>query len=168
MSTYRLKCLFAPRAIAVVGASPRERSLGRVVLGNLRAAGFKGPIQLVNPRYTEIDGQATVPSVDALDPIPDLMIVTAPAAQVPELIAKAGARGIGAAIVITAGLGHGPGSLAEQARQAARAHGLRMLGPNCLGLFVPSARLNASFAPSTSIWAISSTTSPSTARRERS
>ncbi|MGZ8310144.1 MAG: bifunctional acetate--CoA ligase family protein/GNAT family N-acetyltransferase [Rhodoplanes sp.] len=146
MSTYRLKSLFAPGAIAVVGASPREHSLGRIVLNNLRGAGFKGPIHLVNPRHPEIDGQATVPSVEALDPAPDLMIVAAPAAEVPGLITSAGARGVGAAIVITAGLGYGPGSLAEQARQAARTYGLRLLGPNCLGLFVPSARLNASFA----------------------
>ena len=146
MSTYRLKSLFSPRAVAVVGASPRELSLGRIVLGNLRKAGFKGPIHIVNPRYPEIDGQATVPNIEALDPAPDLMVVTAPAAEVPGLIASAGARGVAAAIVITAGLGHGPGSLAEQTRQAARAHGLRLLGPNCLGLFVPSARLNASFA----------------------
>lgn len=146
MSTYRLKSLFAPHAIAVVGASPRALSLGRIVLSNLRGAGFKGPIHLVNPRYPEIDGQATVPNIEALDPAPDLMIVTAPAAKVPGVIASAGARGVGAAIVITAGLGHGPGSLAEQARQAARAYGLRLLGPNCLGLFVPSVRLNASFA----------------------
>lgn len=146
MSTYRLKSLFAPRAIAVVGASPHEHSLGRIVLGNLRGAGFKGPIHLVNPHHPEVDGQATVPSIDALDPPPDLMIVTAPAAEVPGLLASAGARGVGAAIVITAGLGHGSGSLAEQAREAARTYGLRLLGPNCLGLFVPSARLNASFA----------------------
>ena len=146
MSTYRLKSLFAPGAIVVVGASPREFSLGRIVLGNLRGAGFKGPIHLVNPRYPDIDGQATVPSIEALDPAADLMIVTAPAAEVPGLVASAGARGIGAAIVITTGLGHGPGSLAEQARQAARTYGLRLLGPNCLGLFVPSVRLNASFA----------------------
>ena len=116
------------------------------MLDNLRGAGFKGPIHLINPRYPEIEGQATVPSIKALDPAPDLMIVTAPAAEVPGLVATAGAHGVGAAIVITAGLGHGLGSLSEQARQAARAHGLRLLGPNCLGLFVPSARLNASFA----------------------
>lgn len=146
MSTYRLKSMFAPRSIAVVGASPRELSIGRIVLGNLRKAGFKGPIHLVNPRYPEIDGQATVPSIDALDPPPDLMVLTVPAPEVPGLIARAGARGVAAAIVITAGLGHGPDSLAEQASQAARAWGLRLLGPNCLGLFVPSARLNASFA----------------------
>ena len=74
------------------------------------------------------------------------MIVTAPAAEVPGLVTSAGAHGVGAAIVITAGLGHGAGSLAEQARRAARTYGLRLLGPNCLGLFVPRARLNASFA----------------------
>ena len=146
MSTYRLKSLFAPRAIAVVGASPRELSIGRIVLGNLRGAGFKGPIRVLNPRYPEIDGRATVPDIEALDPPPDLIVITAPASEVPDLISRAGARGVGAAIVITAGLGRGPGSLAEQVRQAARKFGLRLLGPNCLGLFVPSARLNASFA----------------------
>jgi acetyltransferase len=78
MSTYRLKSLFAPRAIAVAGASPRELSLGRIVLENLRGAGFKGPIHLVNPRYPEIDGQATVPDIEALDPPPDLIVVTVP------------------------------------------------------------------------------------------
>jgi acetyltransferase len=146
MSTYRLKSLFAPSAIAVAGASPRELSLGRIVLGNLRGGGFKGPIHLVNPRYPEIEGQATVPTIESIDPPPDLMIVTTPAAMVPGLIGSAGARGVGAAVVITAGLGHGPGSVAEQAHQAARTYGLRLLGPNCLGLFVPNSRLNASFA----------------------
>ena len=58
MSTYRLDKLFAPRSVAVVGASPRATSLGRAVLRNLRAAGFAGPIHLVNPRYAEIDGIA--------------------------------------------------------------------------------------------------------------
>ena len=62
------------------------------------------------------------------------------------LIWSAGARGVGAAIVITAGLGDGPGSVVEQAHQAGGTYGLRLLGPNCLGLFVPSARLNGGFA----------------------
>jgi acetyltransferase len=65
---------------------------------------------------------------------------------VPDIIAAAGAKGVGAAVIISAGLGHGPGSLAEAARTAARAHGLRVLGPNGIGLIVPAARLNASFA----------------------
>jgi acetyltransferase len=146
MSTYRLNSLFAPRAVAVIGASPREHSLGRIILRNLRDAGFKGPIEVVNPYHPEIGGQATVPSIDALNPVPDLVVITAPAPAVPGLIEQAGARGIGGAIVITAGMGHGPESHAEKARQAARAQKLRLLGPNCLGLFVPSIRLNASFS----------------------
>jgi acetyltransferase len=146
MSTYRLDSLCSPRSVAVVGASPRERSLGRIVLNNLREGGFKGPIHLVNPRHAEIDGLKTVPSFEALSAAPDVVVVTAPAAEVPGVLASAGARGAAAAIVITAGLGHGPGSLAEKAREAAWAHGLRVLGPNCLGLIVPSSQLNASFA----------------------
>ncbi len=146
MSTYRLDPLFAPRSIALVGASPRDGSLGRIILKNVRAAGFEGPIHLINPRYPEIDGLPTVASVEALPIVPDLLIVTTPAREIPTIIASAGKHGIAAAIVISAGLGHGPGSLAEQMRMAARAHGLRILGPNCLGLLSPAAHLNASFS----------------------
>ena len=146
MSTYRLEALMAPKSIAVVGASPREHSLGRIALRNLRDAGFAGPIHLVNPRHAEIDGIKAVASLDAIATPPDMLVVTAPAAEVPGIIAAAGAKGAQAAVIISAGLGHGPGSLAEATRLAARAHGLRVLGPNGLGLIVPGVRLNASFA----------------------
>ena len=63
MSTYRLDKLFAPRSVAVVGASPRESSLGRAVIRNLRSASFRGRIHLVNPHYAEIDGVASVKSI---------------------------------------------------------------------------------------------------------
>ncbi|MFD2183073.1 GNAT family N-acetyltransferase [Rhodoplanes azumiensis] len=146
MSTYRLQSLFAPKSLALAGASPRDLSLGRIVLRNIRDAGFKGRLQLVNPRHAEIDGVPAVASLDQLDGKPDVLIVTAPPAEVPGLVAKAGALGIPAAVIITSGLGHGPGSLAEATAQAARPHGLRVLGPNCLGVLVPSLNLNASFA----------------------
>jgi acetyltransferase len=146
MSTYRLDRLMNPHSLALVGASPRERSLGRIVLRNLREAGFRGSLHVVNPKHKEIDGIATVPSVDVLEQPPDILVVTAPAPAVPGILDAAGTRGTAAAVVISAGLGHGPGSLADDARKAARAHGLRILGPNGLGLMVPRARLNASFA----------------------
>jgi len=146
VSTYRLDALFAPKSVAVVGASPREGSLGRIALRNLREGGFPGPIDLVNPRHAEIDGVKAVASLDALQTAPDVLVVTAPAPEVPGIIAAAGAKGVAAAVIISAGLGHGPGSLAEAARSAARAHGLRVLGPNGLGLIVPGVHLNASFA----------------------
>jgi acetyltransferase len=146
LSTYRLDALLAPKSIAVVGASPREHSLGRIVLRNLRNGGFTGPIHLVNPRHAEIDGIKAVENFDAIGEPPDVLVVTAPAPEVPRIIAAAGAKGVAAAVIITAGLGHGAGSFAEATRTVARAHGLRVLGPNGLGLIVPTAHVNASFA----------------------
>lgn len=145
MTTYRLDQLFAPRSVAVVGASQREASVGRKILGNLKSAGFAGPIRLVNPRYSNIEGVAATARVADLPPT-DLLIVASPPDTVPDAIGQAGARGCAAAIIITAGLGQGAGSLSERTETAARAHGMRLLGPNCLGLQVPSTKLDASFA----------------------
>ena len=145
MTTYRLDRMLAPRSVAVVGASPRELSVGRKILRNLKDAGFSGPIHLVNPTYPEVEGVAATKTVAGL-PDTDLLIVASPPASVPEVIAAAGARGLGAAVIITAGLGQGPRSLASATDQAARAHGVRLLGPNCLGIQVPGVKLNASFA----------------------
>ena len=145
MSTYRLDRLFAPRSVALVGASPRGTSVGRAVLRNLRAAGFEGSIYLVNPHYAEIEGVAAVKSIADLPVAPDLVIVAAPPSAVPDHIAAAGARNCAAAIILTSGLGHGPGSLAEATERAARTHGVRLVGPNCLGVLVPPVKLNASF-----------------------
>jgi acetyltransferase len=146
MSTYRLDRLIAPRSLAVVGASPRETSVGRHVVANILAAGFAGPVHVVNPNYGAIEGISTVKSIDAIAGTPDVVVIAVPPAMVPETVAAAGAKGAGAAIIITAGLGHGPGSLAEAADQAACATGLRLVGPNCLGVLVPPSHFNASFA----------------------
>jgi acetyltransferase len=145
MSTYRLDRLFSPRSVALVGASPRQHSVGRTILENLKAAGFAGPLRLVNPRHAEIGGVAAVKSVSDL-PETDLVIVASPPATVPGVIAEAGARGCASAIIVTAGLGQGRDSLADKTLQAARLHGMRLLGPNCLGVQATGARLNASFA----------------------
>ena len=121
-------------------------TLGGAVFSNLRAAGFKGRIDAVNPRYSDISGSPCVASVDQLETAPDLLVVATPAATIPGIIKTAAERGVGAAIVLSAGLGHGPGSLAEEMRAAARAGGVRIIGPNCLGVLAPHAQLNASFA----------------------
>ena len=146
MSSYRLDKLFAPRSVAVVGASPRQTSSGRAVLANLRQAGFAGPIHLVNPHYDEIEGVRAVKSYDDLPETPDVAAIAVPAAAVPGAVAAAAAKGTAAAIIVTAGLGHGPGSLEAQCEQTARAAGMRLVGPNCLGVLVPGSHLNASFA----------------------
>jgi len=146
MSTYRLSSLLAPRAVAVVGASPRPASLGRAILDNLRTAGFAGRIGVVNPHYREIDGVAAMDSLADLDFVPDLLVITAPASRVPKIIADAGERGVAGAIIIGSEMGRGEGSFAEAANRAARERGMRLIGPNCLGIMVPGAHLNASFA----------------------
>jgi acetyltransferase len=146
VSTYRLDRLFAPRSIALVGGSPRPASLGRVILQNLRQSGFSGPIAVVNPRHGEIDGTPTTASIAALPFVPDLAVLATPPRTIPGLVAEAGAKGVPAAVIVSAGLGHGPGSWAEAARLAARQHGLRIVGPNSLGVVVPRAGLGASFA----------------------
>lgn len=146
MSIYRLDKLFRPQSLAVVGASLKERSLGRKVIANLKSAGFAGRIDVVNPNYPLIEGIKTVPSLAALSKPPDLIVVTAPGPKVPQIIQTAGEAGVAAAVVISAGLGHGPGSLSAQMLEAARKWGLRILGPNGLGLLIPPIGLNASFA----------------------
>jgi acetyltransferase len=143
MSIRHLDLLFDPRSVAVIGASDSPGSVGATVWRNLREGGFEGPCWAVNPRRDTVGGEPAFASVAALPAPPDLAVICTPAAAVPGLIAELGDRGTRAAIVLTAGLS------AEQRLamlQAARRHLLRILGPNCLGLLSPHAKLNASFA----------------------
>jgi len=146
MSTYHLKNLLSPGSVALVGASPRRTSVGRAILGNIHKAKFKGEFGLVNTGYAEIDGVSAVDSIGNLPFVPELVLLTAPAAAIPGLIDEAGARGAAGALIITSGLGRGAGSLAEAAESAARKYGMRLIGPNCLGIIMPGANLNASFS----------------------
>jgi len=148
MSTYRLDKLFSPRSVAVVGASPRESSVGHAVLRNLRRGGFAGAIHLVNPRYHAIEGVPAIKSYQELPVAPDVAVIAVPPAAVPPTLAAAAQKGTALAVILTAGLGHGSGSLSDQCRTVARTVGMRLVGPNCLGVLVPGAKLNASFAAS--------------------
>ncbi|MFC4728017.1 GNAT family N-acetyltransferase [Coralloluteibacterium thermophilus] len=141
-----LDALFRPQSIAVVGGSPRERSLGRAIAANLRAGGFAGRLSVVTPRHPEIDGQPTVPRLRDLDHVPDLVVVTVFPERVPKVVEEAGSLGVRVVVVITAGLGQGPGSLRERVAAVARRHHVRLVGPNCLGVLAPYAKVNASFA----------------------
>ena len=85
-----MNILLSPRSVALVGASPRQDSVGRAILGNIRKAKFKGEFGLVNTHYAEIDGVATVGSLGKLPFVPELVVITAPAAAIPGLIDEAG------------------------------------------------------------------------------
>ena len=147
MTIRNLASLLKPRSVAVIGASPNAGTVGSVLVKNLRCGGFSGPIYLVNPRHTTIDGQAVYPDVAALPEAPDLAVIATPPATVPGLISQLGQRGTKGVVVITAGFGGAEGSkLRQTLLDAAQPHLLRIVGPNCLGLLVPPLGLNASFA----------------------
>src|SRR6516164_7661224 len=105
MSVRNLDKLFAPRSVALIGATPRPGAVGAVVAHNLRRAGFAGELMLVNPHHRTIDGLEVYPNVASLRQIPDLAVIVTPAAGVPCLIGKLAERGTRAAVIITAGFG---------------------------------------------------------------
>jgi acetyltransferase len=146
MSIYRLDKLLSPRSVAVVGGSPDQASIGHAILRNLHAAGFAGSVHLVNTDHAEIDGLRAVKTLAELPAPPDVVVIAVPPPAVPAVVQAAGVAGAAVAIIITAGLGHGAGSLADQCEKIARAYGLRLVGPNCLGVMAPLGRFNASFA----------------------
>ena len=143
MTTRNLDALFNPRAIALIGASNEEGSVGQVLARNLLRGGFAGPVLPVNPRERAIRSALAYNSIEALPMAPDLAIIATPPPTLPGLIAQLGARGCRAAIVITAGL---DSESRHEMLSAARPHLLRIVGPNCLGFISPKRGINASFA----------------------
>jgi acetyltransferase len=115
------------------------------VLRNLRDAGFTGPIHLVNPNRSEIDGLPVTAQLQDLPEAPDVVVVASPAQSVLDVIRQAAGKGARTAIVLTAGLDRGIGSACAGVEEVARSSGLRVVGPNCFGIIAPPARLNATF-----------------------
>jgi len=153
MSTSHLDALFNPSTIALVGAGDGVGSIGATLAANLLAsakAGFKGRVMAAHPTLKEIGGHRAWPDIASLPEVPDLGMVCAPADAVPAILDQLGERGARAAVVITAGFGERhaiDGAERLKTLQAAAArHGLRVVGPNCLGFLVPRRGLNASFA----------------------
>ncbi len=144
MTVRNFEFLLQPRSVALIGASPRDGSVGRITAENLLAGGFKGPVSFVNPKHTTIAGHPCHPSVAALPTTPDLAVLVTPPETIPQLIGELGAKGTRAAVVITAGL---RGPLQQAMLDASRPYTLRIQGPNCVGLMLPRLGLNASFAP---------------------
>jgi acetyltransferase len=144
-----LEALFNPGCVAVIGASERPGSVGRTLLWNLLRSPFGGTVYPVNPRRHSVLGVHCYASVAELPEPVDLAVIATPAQGVPEVVAACVAAGVRAAIVISAGFREvGPEGVALEGRlrEALRGSGMRLLGPNCLGLMNPRIGLNASFA----------------------
>ena len=149
MNVHYLEHLFSPRSVAVIGASERTGSLGRIAFDNLRSGGYAGELIAVNPKYRSVAGLPCHASITDIGHRVDLILVTTPAAAVPGVIDEAGKAGTRSAVVLSAGFGEigAEGRLLERkVLAAARAHGLRIIGPNCLGIMRPPIGLNATFA----------------------
>ncbi len=149
MSTRNLEKMFAPRSLVLVGASARHDSVGDVLLRNMTGAGFEGTISAVNPHARAFGEIKSYRDVASLPETPDLAVIATPPASVPGIVGDLCARGTKAAVIITAGFGElGAEGKRLQAGilEAARPGLMRIVGPNCLGLMVPSIGLNASFA----------------------
>jgi acetyltransferase len=143
MTIRNLNLLFQPRSVALVGASERPGSIGLHVAENLLRGGFAGEIGFVNPGRDAILGKPCHRSIEALPFVPGLAVIATPPNTIPGIIEELGCKGCKAAVVITAGV---TGDLAQLMRAAAKPHLLRIIGPNCMGIQVPSLKLDASFA----------------------
>ncbi len=149
MSLRNLDKLFKPCSVALIGATDRAGAVGTVVLRNLRRAGFRGELMLVNLHKLSLDGLPVYPDVASLPQAPDLGVIVTPPTTVPGLVAALGARRAKAVVVITAGfgeLGEAGRDLQQATLDAARPHLLRLIGPNCVGIMVPGIGLDASFS----------------------
>jgi acyl-CoA synthetase (NDP forming)/RimJ/RimL family protein N-acetyltransferase len=144
--------LLAPRSVAVFGASSRGAGVGAALLRHLREGGFTGPIHPVHPRVSTVDGLPAVRSLRQLSMPVDLAVVAVPADAVPDAVADCAAAAVHGLVVVSAGFAEaGPQGALAQARllRAVRGHGMRLVGPNCLGIANtdPAVRLNATLAP---------------------
>ena len=139
-----LRPMFAPRCVAVIGASRRQGTVGRSVLDNIRTGGYQGSLYAVNPNATHgIGGVPCFPDVASLPETPDLALIAVPPPAVTDVAEACGARGVRGLVVFTAGI-----DTAESADLLAvcRRHGMRLIGPNCFGIAAPGIGLDATFA----------------------
>jgi len=144
-----LDAVFAPRAVAVIGASDRTGSVGRTILWNLLSSPFGGTVYAVNPKRHNVLGVRAYPSVGSLPEPADLALIITPAATVPGVIDECIAAGVKAAIIFSAGFsetGEAGRALEEQIRQQIRPNKILVIGPNSLGIMNPVIGLNAAFA----------------------
>jgi acetate---CoA ligase (ADP-forming) len=147
----QVKAIFAPRSVAVIGASAKPQSLGRAVFANLLFAGYSGCVYPVNTKTKNVLGVRAYPSVMDVPDEVDLAVILVPAGMVPQVLKDAGHKGCKGAIVISAGFKEVGGrgvELEMQIKEIAQQFGMAMVGPNCFGAINtdPAVSLNATFA----------------------
>ena len=141
-----LDTMLAPKSVALIGATDKEGSVGRTLMENLTDKAFQGKLYPVNPKRDAVMGVPAYPSIGKIPEPVDLAIICTPAASVPRVISDCAEAGIKGAIIISAGfkeIGAEGVELERQVLERARQAKMRIIGPNCLGVMMPGAALNA-------------------------
>lgn len=147
-----LDAILRPRSVAVIGASRKRGTIAAEVFHNLVASGFSGAVYPVNPHASVIQSVRAYPTIDAIPDSVDMAVIVLPSAAVLDAVEACGKKGVKGLVVITAGFAEtgAPGALVQrQIEGRVRHYGMRMVGPNCLGVVNadPEVGLNATFAP---------------------
>jgi acetyl coenzyme A synthetase (ADP forming)-like protein len=147
-----VRTFVSPRSIAILGASRKPGTIGAALLANLKRHGFQGALYPVNPGAREIEGMPAFPAVSAIQAPVDMALIAVPAAAVEAAIRECARAGVRSVVVISAGFGEVSveGRQTEKRlRQLARSSGMRLVGPNCMGVIntAPDVSMNANFAP---------------------
>jgi len=140
--------IFNPRSVAIIGASDEEGTVGYALMKNFTEHGFEGKIYPVNIRKTEIHGLKAYQTVEQIPEPVDLAVIATPAKTVPDIVEQCGKAGVKGIIIISAGfkeIGPEGKALEDKIQEIKKKYGLRIIGPNCLGVIRPSIRLNATF-----------------------
>jgi acetyltransferase len=150
VTAFRIGAFIKPSSIVLVGASDEAGTLGDILRRNLLEGGYRGAVHFVNPRHARVAGQVSYRAVSDLPSEPELALIVAPAAAVPAILDDCGARGVRAAVLVSAGFregGEAGAALEREVIRRARRHGLRYLGPNSLGVIRTDIAMNAACGP---------------------
>mgnify|MGYP001824822288 CR=1 FL=1 len=148
MDKHYLSALFTPEKLALFGASDRENSVGGIVYKNLLSSGYEGKIFAINPKHDTVQGEKAYKSLDEINETIDLAVVATPSVTIPGIVEACGENGIKMMLILSAGFREiGPEGVRLEQRVTALAqrYGIRLMGPNCLGIIRPDKNLNITF-----------------------
>ena len=148
MGQHYLSTLFSPKSVAVIGASERPDSVGAIVFKNMLESGFKGTLYPINPTHKKIQGKRAYATIEDIGKPVELAVICTKAETVPDIIEACGRHGVRSAVVLSAGFSEvgAHGAAIERAMLAnAKTYGVRIIGPNCLGIMRTGIGLNATF-----------------------
>ena len=148
MSIHYLSPLFTPNSLAVFGASDRKNAVGEVVFRNILSAGYEGKVYAINPNHEQVQGHKAYKQLSEINAPIDLAVVATPAKTLPAIVESCGEHGIKMMLILSAGfreIGAEGLKLENEMTKLAKSYGIRLMGPNCLGLIRPGKKLNITF-----------------------